>query len=107
DPLELCEYPEGCPVGGLFRLPIRQKPRPGLRYPDACGREPGGFRRLDRGEDRRGGGDGLKVVRIMIIPQIFYNILLLASIPAAVAACIAGVFLLRKGRRAGAIVCRL
>ena len=43
----------------------------------------------------------------MIIPQIFYNILLFASIPAAVAACIAGVFLLRKGRRAGAVLCGL
>lgn len=43
----------------------------------------------------------------MIIPQVFYNILLLASIPAAVAACIAGVFLLRKGRRAGAVLCGL
>lgn len=43
----------------------------------------------------------------MIIPQVFYNILLLASIPAAVAACIAGVFLLRKRQRAGAIVCGL
>lgn len=43
----------------------------------------------------------------MIIPQVFYNILLLASIPAAVAACIAGVFLLRKGWRAGAVLCGL
>lgn len=43
----------------------------------------------------------------MIIPQVFYNILLLAGIPAAVLAGIAGVLLLRKGRRAGAIVCGL
>ena len=40
----------------------------------------------------------------MIIPQIFYNILLLAGIPAAVLAGIAGVLLLRKGRRAGAVL---
>lgn len=43
----------------------------------------------------------------MIIPQILYNILLLAGIPAAVLAGIAGVFLLRKGRRAGAVLCGL
>lgn len=43
----------------------------------------------------------------MIIPQVFYNILLLAGIPAAVLAGIAGVLLLRKGRRAGAVLCGL
>ena len=43
----------------------------------------------------------------MIIPQVFYNILLLAGIPAAILAGIAGVLLLRKGRRAGAVLCGL
>lgn len=43
----------------------------------------------------------------MIIPQILYNILLLAGVPAAVLAGIAGVLLLRKGRWAGVIVCGL
>lgn len=43
----------------------------------------------------------------MLIPQILYNILLFAGIPAAVLGCLAGVLLLRKGRRAGAVLCGL
>ena len=43
----------------------------------------------------------------MIIPQLFYNLLLLAGLPAALLAILAGFLLWRKGRRAGAAFCGL